>query len=375
MYYVGLDIHQRSTSVEILDCNGKLVKRAEWKLPWPQLAQQLRQQAPAPFAVCFEASCGYGYLYEQFSSVAQQVKAAHPGSLRLIYKSKRKNNRVDAGKLARLLYLDAVPSVYVPGKETRLWRQTIEFRQSLLIRLVALKNQIRASLRERGIAAPSGLWTVKGMSWFKTQGENDDAWALRRDLLIEELAELKKKIKRVELQLRKMSDPRPGTALLKTIPGIGPRTAEALVAYIDNANRFSSVRKAGSYFGWDPCQDASADKNRLGHITRNGPPTVRKLLCEAAWQSVRHSPTVKAFYDRVTRNDPDRKKIAIVATAHYLTRVAVSMLKSGEVWREDPRLANSPEPDVAHQTLGGSAPKPPPRKPLPPVDGSREQQH
>jgi hypothetical protein len=41
MYYVGLDIHQRSTSVEILDCNGKLVKRGEWKLPGPQLADQL----------------------------------------------------------------------------------------------------------------------------------------------------------------------------------------------------------------------------------------------------------------------------------------------------------------------------------------------
>jgi hypothetical protein len=44
MYYVGLDIHQRSTSVEILDCNGKLVKRAEWKLPWPQLADQLKKE-------------------------------------------------------------------------------------------------------------------------------------------------------------------------------------------------------------------------------------------------------------------------------------------------------------------------------------------
>jgi transposase len=154
-----------------------------------------------------------------------------------------------------------------------------------------------------------------------------------------------------------------------TIPGIGPRTAEALVAYIDNANRFSSVRKAGSYFGWDPCQDASADKNRLGHITRNGPPTVRKLLVEAAWQSVRRSPTIKAFYDRVTHNDPDRKKIAIVATAHYLTRVAVSMLKSGEVWREDPRLKPDNEAGTSGDALGGSAPKPPPRKPLPPVVG------
>jgi hypothetical protein len=60
MYYVGLDIHQRSTSMEILDCNGKLVKRGEWKLPWPQLADQLKKDAPAPFAICFEASCGYG---------------------------------------------------------------------------------------------------------------------------------------------------------------------------------------------------------------------------------------------------------------------------------------------------------------------------
>jgi hypothetical protein len=60
MYYVGLDIHQRSTWVEILDCNGKLVKRAEWKLPWPQLADQLKKDAPAPFGVCFGKQNGGG---------------------------------------------------------------------------------------------------------------------------------------------------------------------------------------------------------------------------------------------------------------------------------------------------------------------------
>jgi predicted NBD/HSP70 family sugar kinase len=48
MYYVGLDIYQRSTHVEIFDYNGRLVKRAEWKLPWPQLADQLRQRIVAP---------------------------------------------------------------------------------------------------------------------------------------------------------------------------------------------------------------------------------------------------------------------------------------------------------------------------------------
>ena len=159
-----------------------------------------------------------------------------------------------------------------------------------------------------------------------------------------------------------MADPKPGVALLMTMPGIGPRTAEALVAYVDNAHRFSSVKKAGSYFGWDPCQDASGDKNRLGHITRNGPPTVRKLMVEAAWQGIRRSPTIRAFYERVTRNDPDRKKIAVVATAHHMTRVAVSMLKSGKVWKEDERLA-SDKPESPTPPVRGSAPEPPPRKP------------
>ena len=61
---------------------------------------------------------------------------------------------------------------------------------------------------------------------------------------------------------------------------------------------------------------------------------MRKLLCEAAWQAVRRSATIKQFFDRVTRGDRDRRKIAIVATAHYLSRVMAAMLRSGEAWRE-----------------------------------------
>jgi hypothetical protein len=83
-----------------------------------------------------------------------------------------------------------------------------------------------------------------------------------------------------------------------------------------------------------PCQDASADRNRLGHITRDGPAVVRKFLCEACWQGVRRSPALRAYFDRVMRDDPDRKKIALVATAHHLARVMGAMLHSGETWRE-----------------------------------------
>ena len=81
--------------------------------------------------------------------------------------------------------------------------------------------------------------------------------------------------------------------------------------------------------------------NRLGHITREGSATVRHLLTEAVWQSVRRSATIKAYLERIMRNDPDRRKIAIVATAHYLIRVMWSMLKHNTMWRESPALTSS----------------------------------
>ncbi len=161
-----------------------------------------------------------------------------------------------------------------------------------------------------------------------------DTDALRRDLLSDELGEVNGKIKRVEIELGKIAAKHPGVQLLMTIPGVGIRTAEAVVAYIDDINRFARAVQLGTYFGLVPCQDASASVNRLGHITREGPATVRKMLCEAAWQAIRRSPTVRQWFDQIVGNDPDRRKIAAVAVARKLVVVMGAMLRSGEAWRE-----------------------------------------
>ena len=129
-----------------------------------------------------------------------------------------------------------------------------------------------------------------------------------------------------------------------TIPGVGVRTAEAFVAHVDDVKRFARTKAVGSYFGLVPCQDASADRNRLGHITKDGPAPVRWLVAEAAWQGRRRSARIRGFFDRVMRNDPSRKKIALVATAHYLTRVMAAMLRTGEAWREEESPAPAAEP-------------------------------
>ena len=323
----------------ILNAQGKPVKQFDVRGNWSELFAQM-DRVPRPFSVCYEASCGYGYLHERFSAMAHSVQVAHPGQLRLIYRSKKKFDRIDAKKLAQLLYLDLVPQVHVLSPDVRAWRGLIDYRHRLMNRRVGVKNQVRGLLRGLGITAPAGkrLWSGKGIQWLEAQTVGELA-ALQRDMATEELEDLNRKIHRVEKELNKIADASPAVALLRTIPGVGVRTAEAVVAYIDDVKRFSRNKQIGSYFGLVPCQDASADRNRLGHITKDGPAGARWLLAEAAWQGRRRSARIRAFFDRVMRNDADRKKIALVATAHYLTRVMAAMLKSGEVWREEPPLA------------------------------------
>jgi transposase len=337
MYTVGLDVGDNCSSVEILDPNGKCFKHLEIKGRWPVMLQRIEKEAPRPFAVCFEASNGYGYLHEQLSKMASRVSVAHPGQLRLIFRAKKKHNRVDAVKLAKLLYLDEVPAVHVPKAEVRSWRGAIEYRQRLLTRRVSIKNQIHALLKGQGIQKPAeikSLWSNKGITWLNglALGELE---AMRRDMMVEELKEAGRRIKRVDKHLKKIADPHPGVTLLMTIPGVGIRSAEAFLAYVDDIRRFERIRRVGSYFGLIPCQDSSGKVNRLGHITKDGPPTVRKMLCEAAWQGIKRSPTIRRFFERVQHEDPDRRKIALVATAHYLVRVMAAMLRSGEVWRHE----------------------------------------
>jgi len=335
MLYVGLDVHQKRSSICILDDNGKTVKQDLVKGPWPAVIDRLRK-IDQPFGLCYEASCGYGYLHDRISSLpmASHVAVAHPGQLRLIFKSKKKHDRVDAAKIGKLLYLDEVPRVHVPGVDIRSWRKLIEFRQKLLAKRVAAKNQVRAVLRGNAIAASRGLWTKKSLAWLMTldlpAGEK-----LAMEMAIEEVKELSEKIKRVEKELAKIASNHLGVTLLRTIPGIGIRTAEAFCAYVDDIKRFARSRQVGCYFGLVPCMDSSAGKHRFGHITKDGPSTVRKLLCEAAWVAVKKSAAIKERFERIVHGDPDRRKIAIVAIAHHLCRVMAAMLRSGEVWREE----------------------------------------
>ncbi len=157
---------------------------------------------------------------------------------------------------------------------------------------------------------------------------------VRCEMLLDDYAINAARIKKVTRLLDEIGKKHPGVSLLRTIPGVGARTGETVVAYIDNPQRFARSSQAACYFGLIPRQDASAGVNRLGHITKQGPPTARKYLVEAAWQAVRRSPKVQARYERILDGQPRRRKIALVAVARWLVQCMHAMLTTGEVWRE-----------------------------------------
>jgi transposase len=334
MWHVGMDWHSRQTDLTVRDGNGRKRFARHVGGGIGEVIAELRK-IEEPFSVTYEASTGHGHVFDELSKVARTVKVAHPGHLRLIFRSKRKSDRVDSGKLSKLDYLDEVPQVHVPRHEVRSWRATIKYRNRMVMNRTATKCRTRALLRSLGIAAPKGLWTKAGIEWLRGLEFADELDAIVRDEHVETPAHQDALIRRVTKALDRKARAHPGVGLLMTIPGVGTRTAEAMVAWIDKIARFSSVRKVGAYFGLTPCLDQGAGAARYGHITREGPSVMRRLVVEAAHQGVRRSPRIRGYCERIMRDDPGRKKIAIVATAHYLVRVMAAMLRTGEVWRDE----------------------------------------
>ena len=120
MLYVGLDYHFTQSTVVVLDQNGRVLRTRKIRGYWTDVIKFLKS-LKKEFMIVFEATTGYGLLFEELGRLARRVFVAHPGRLRLIFASKRKNDRVDAEKLAKILYLGEVPEVHVPGLEVRSW--------------------------------------------------------------------------------------------------------------------------------------------------------------------------------------------------------------------------------------------------------------
>jgi transposase len=106
---------------------------------------------PQPWTVAMEATIFTGWIYDHLLPHAQQVKVAHPLMLRAIAAAKKKNDRIDAGKIADCLRCDFLPECHMASTPFRDRRRTLRYRHLLVRQMVQMKNRISGLLMETGV--------------------------------------------------------------------------------------------------------------------------------------------------------------------------------------------------------------------------------
>ena len=340
--YIGFDIDCKKTVACIVQKKKKDVY-ATFGSDISSMRRFLTQQKQIGVKVhlVFEISGQAGFIYDSLADAVDTITVANPSKMTWIYRTAKKNDRIDARKMAILLSIGEVPSVYMPSKEVRQWRQTILHRKKIVSKIVQVKNRIRATFKGHGYNKPANKgnwWKKSNVEWMRgfCQSGIDvyDLWRMQISNLLDEYDLLQLQLKRVTAYLDGYLSKQAGGKLLMSIPGVGARTAESVLAYTDDVNRFENYKQYCSYFGLTPKLDESGSCRRLGHISKQGPSVVRCMVCESSWMAIRKSSHLRSFYDRVMCGQAGRKKIAIVAVARKLLSIMRAMLISGEMFNE-----------------------------------------
>lgn len=285
-----------------------------------------------------------GWIVDLAIALDIDVQAANPNTEGWRWKRvKRKTDRDDALKLAKLSAMDQLPLVHVPAIEVRQWRALIAYRHKLVARRTAIRNSIRALLDAQGLSLPrkTSGWTKQSLTQLSAWSQpletcgTDELWRGQLHVELQVHAQLQPLIEQVEARLDALVKDDARVRRLRTIPGVGPRLSEMVVAWIDDPKRFHNAREVGAYAGLVPKQHQSGEHDRYGRITRHGPGLLRKLLVEIAWAMRLHNPEVKALFDQLCKGQKTRRKQAAVAVARRLLTWCWAMLRDETDWKSD----------------------------------------
>jgi transposase len=298
----------------------------------------------APTMTLFETSTAAGWVYDLCTELGLACRVANPlGEAWQWRKVKRKTDRDDAYKLIRMYLLGELPTVHMPALESREYRALVAFRQRLIERRTTIRNHIRALFQAQGLELPPGhhAWTAKALASWRTSFARPitacgpgQLWQGELEVELALLTALRTQIAQVEKQLDALDKTHAGVRLLMTIPGVGNRTAEAVVAYLDTPHRFRNAREVSAYAGLVPRQFQSGTIDRKGRITKRGPAYLRKILVECAWLMLRYNAWGTRLIERISRGQKRRRKAAVVALARKLLVCCWAMLRTGQPWKE-----------------------------------------
>jgi hypothetical protein len=150
MYYIGLDVHKKTMSYCVKDVSGRIQQEGKVGSTRRELDCWMKT-LPQPWTVAMEATIFSGWIYDHLLPHAAQIRVAHPLMLRAIAAAKKKNDQIDASKIADCLRCDFLPECHMMPTELRDRRRTLRYRHLLVRQMVQMKNRVSGLLMETGV--------------------------------------------------------------------------------------------------------------------------------------------------------------------------------------------------------------------------------
>jgi len=351
---IGVDLHKSSLNTVVLDEHGQIKERRE-------IATKCRRQIAEYFGsygleaqVAVESVGFYQWFWDLVRPQVGALHLADPAGVRAHAGRKAKTDRNDALLLATLLRDQRLPMAYVPREPIRALREMVRHRHSVARALAGERRSLRWLALKNNLPGPDVLTSPKAQKWLlsvETKLSPVHRMAARQRL--DHIIALERDVWDCERTITEMAEADEGlmrqVQLIETVPGIGRITAVTVISETGDITRFNNIDQLSAYAGLAPTVSQSGQSVHHGHISKQGPPTLRWVLQQAAWVAIRTSPRARSIYARISKRAGSKK--AATALARKLLSYCWSVCRKNTPFRwpgeENPEKPNAPGDDYA----------------------------
>ena len=331
--YVGLDVSKEETSFCVKDGDGRILARGKAAGDPQSLFAALREHCLCPQRIVLETGTMSGWLARELRQLGMAVDVIDARQAHAVMKLQ--HNKTDAGDAALLAEI-ARPgfcrTVSVNNEAAQESRILLKARCHLVRQRRDTENVIRGPLASLGIRFPKGTGKLAGRVRATLQAHPE--LRVMIEPLLCAVATGKREIERLDKAVMARAKSAPACRLLMSVPGVGPVTALAFAATIDEPWRFAKSRAIGAYVGLISRRFQSGEMDYSGRISKHGDAMLRSLLYEAANSMltvVRRAHPLKDWARRIRKRSSHKK--ACVALARKLAVIGHRMLITGEAFR------------------------------------------
>ena len=276
----GLDVSLKSIAICIMNERGQIIKEKTCDMSQESLRANLKGFKKLKCVV--ESSALAETICVWVEELGYKINILDARQAKVVTASKKKTDKLDARKLARLCHTGWYTTVHRKSGEARNMRSYLTARMQIVKAATSTAATIRGLLRAHGIIVPLGEGAKFKTNVRKAIEGVDELLFRAIDPLLTLWEQLEAEEKRMYKALGKLVSKNVEVKRLLSVPGVGPATAAAFVATIDDPKRFASGEQVASYLGLVPSVYQSGEVEVRGRITKHGDELLRWLLVEAS---------------------------------------------------------------------------------------------